>query len=136
MKSFIVAVCAIFIVLLVNPAESFVVGGWKDLNATEVPQAVADLAIKDTVERSGAGEHALRGVGIESAKVQIVDGTLFQVEVRTYTTDCLPSASLDEVNDDEICPIIFYTVCMVTVYQPSRTGEALIITDRACYSIA
>jgi len=107
-------------------------GGWRDINPDDVPQDVSDFAIKEAVEQAGGDKHGVRVIGILSARGQSVAGKLYEVKVKTETTDCPPYASDAEIHSDVACPVMFYSVCTFRILRSLNIGEALTFKDTSC----
>jgi len=132
---FTVALFGILAVLIVNSIESYVIGGWKDVDLADVPNEVTEFGLRTARAGVGGRKHAVRLIGVKSAKTETAAGKGYRLEIKTETTNCTAATSPAEIKDSETCPTIYSSACTVQVFKSLNSTVALAINAASCSSV-
>jgi len=121
---FIVTLCVMLALVIVTTTKThnlMITGGYRDTSPESVPKEVSDVAFKKALEAANEeveNKYAVRLIGIKTAKVQIVAGTNYKLEIGLEITNCSSSAHPDEVQHSEACPATCSYTSTLTVFRP------------------
>jgi len=106
------------------------VGGYHTIDASSIPPEVKNHA-QETLISQFNSDKGIRLFEISEAEVQVVSGSNYKFKLLFHETECPATASSEEINDLEACPVTEYISCTVTVYHQSWTNT-LKVTDTSC----
>jgi len=104
-------------------------GGWRNIDKDSVPEDVVSHA-RDQMIETLTHDTAIRFVEITSAKSQNVAGKNYKLDLVFHDTECSSSASIDDVNDETVCPTTEFITCTVVVHK--SYDDTLTLREMQC----